>query len=77
MDAVDAGTVRLVLKKRWGLVLEALGKPSSLVPFIMPARIAATPATTAITELIGSGPFVMRRDQWVFGSKVVYEKNTR
>jgi len=40
VDAVDAGTVRLVLKKRWGLVLEALGKPSSLVPFVMPARIA-------------------------------------
>ena len=73
--AVDPKTVRLKLKEPWGLVLDALGKPSSNVPFIMPARIAATPATANITDPTGSGPFIMKRDEWVPGSKVVYVKN--
>ncbi len=70
-----AAGFRIVLKQPWGLLLEALGKPSSLVPFIMPARIAATPATTAITDPTGSGPFALRRDLWVPGSRIVYERN--
>lgn len=77
LDALDDNTFRIVLKKPWGLLLEALGKPSSLVPFIMPARIAATPPTTPITDPVGSGPYIMRRDLWVSGSKVVYDKNTK
>ena len=73
--AVDAKTVRLTMKEAWGLVLDALGKPSSNVPFIMPERIARTPATTNITDPIGSGPFIMKKDEWVPGSKIVYVKN--
>jgi peptide/nickel transport system substrate-binding protein len=73
--AVDGKTVRLKLKEPWGLVLDALGKPSSNVPFIMPERIAKTPATTAITDPTGSGPFMMKRDEWVPGVKIVYVKN--
>jgi peptide/nickel transport system substrate-binding protein len=73
--AVDARTVRLKLKEPWGLVLDALGKPSSNVPFIMPERVAKTPATTVITDATGSGPFIMKKDEWVPGSKIVYIKN--
>ncbi|MET0312229.1 MAG: ABC transporter substrate-binding protein [Burkholderiaceae bacterium] len=73
--AVDGKTVRLKLKEPWGLVLDALGKPSSNVPFIMPERIAKTPATTSITDPVGSGPFMMKRDEWMPGAKVVYVKN--
>ena len=75
LEATDAKTVVLTLTQPWGLVLEALGKPSSNVPFIMPAAIAATPANTAITDPTGSGPFIMKRDEWVPGSKVVYVRN--
>src|SRR5499425_3519441 len=39
---VDQKTFTLELAERFGPVLEALGKPSSNVPFMMPARIAAT-----------------------------------
>jgi len=74
LTATDVKTVTLVLKERWGLVLEALGKPSSMVPFIMPARIAATPATQNITDPIGSGPFMMVRGEWSPGAKIVYQK---
>jgi peptide/nickel transport system substrate-binding protein len=73
--AVDGKTVRLKLKEPWGLVLDALGKPSSNVPFIMPERIARTPATTAITDPTGSGPFIMKKDEWMPGAKIVYVKN--
>ena len=74
LTATDARTVTLVLKERWGLVLEALGKPSSMVPFIMPARIAATPANQNITDPVGSGPFMMVRAEWSPGAKIVYAK---
>ena len=74
LEAVDAKTVKLTLKDRWGLVLEALGKPSSMVPFIMPERIAKTPTNEAVKDPIGSGPFMMKRDEWSPGSKVVYVK---
>ncbi|OKO68771.1 ABC transporter substrate-binding protein [Bradyrhizobium sp. AS23.2] len=71
----DDKTFELKLKRPWGLVIEALSKPSSNVPFIMPKAIAATPADTAITDATGSGPFIMKKDEWVPGSKVVYVKN--
>jgi len=74
MTAVDARTFTLVLKEPFGMVLEALGKPSSSVPFIMPKRIAETPPDTQITEFVGSGPFVFKKDLWRPGEKVVYEK---
>jgi peptide/nickel transport system substrate-binding protein len=74
LEAVDASTVKLTLRDRWGLVLEALGKPSSMVPFIMPERMAKTPTNEAVKDPIGSGPFMMKRDEWSPGSKVVYVK---
>ncbi len=75
LEEVDPATVRIVLKQPWGLVPDALGKPSSNVPFIMPARIAAAPSDKQITEPIGSGPFIMRPDLWVHGAKIVYDRN--
>src|SRR6266566_1928198 len=74
--AVDDKTFTLKLKKPFPLTLEALAKPSSNVPFIMPERIAKTDASTNITEPIGSGPFKFVKEEWVPGSKVVYVKNT-
>jgi peptide/nickel transport system substrate-binding protein len=47
---VDTKTFTLELAERFGPVLDALGKPSSNVPFIMPARIASTPADEQIKE---------------------------
>jgi len=73
--AVNDRTFALKLKRPFPLVLEALAKPSSNVPFIMPERIARTDASTNITEAIGSGPFKFVKEEWVPGSKVVYVKN--
>jgi len=74
--AVNDKTFTLKLKRPFPLALEALAKPSSNVPFIMPERIARTDASTNITEPIGSGPFKFVKEEWVPGSKVVYVKNT-
>ena len=55
-------------------MLEALGKPSSNVPFIMPKRVAETDPTKQITEYIGSGPYVFVKDEFKPGDKAVYVK---
>ncbi|HSI00236.1 MAG TPA: ABC transporter substrate-binding protein [Reyranella sp.] len=71
---VDPKTFTLTLKEPYGMVLESLGKPSSSVPFIMPKRIAETPPDKQISEFIGSGPFVFKKELWRPGEKVIYEK---
>jgi len=72
---VDKDTFTLELAEPFGPVLEALGKPSSNVPFMMPANIASAPANDQIKETIGSGPFKFARDEWQPGEQAVYTKN--
>lgn len=75
LEVVNDQTFKLVLKEPFGLVLEALGKPSSNVPFMMPERVAKTDPNQQITDSTGSGPFIFKKDEWVPGSKVVFVKN--
>lgn len=75
IEATDDKTITLKLKEPYGLVLESIGKPSSVVPFMMPKRIADTPADKAIPEQIGSGPFKFVQAEFQPGVKAVYEKN--
>jgi peptide/nickel transport system substrate-binding protein len=74
VSAVDERTLEIRLKERWGMVLDALAKPTN-GPFIMPERVAQTPVGTQITETIGSGPFVFVREEWRPGNRVVYRRN--
>ena len=74
IDALDDRSFRLVLKRPVGFVIDALGKIDSNVPFMMPERLANTDPNTQITQPIGSGPFRFMQDEWVAGSKVVYER---
>ena len=75
IEATDAKTITLKLKEPYGLVLESIGKPSSLVPFMMPKRLAETPAGKPVPELIGSGPFKFVQAEFQPGVKAVFEKN--
>jgi len=75
MVAVDAKTFQIVLKEPYGLVIDSLAKPSSNVPFIMPKKMADTPASQNVPDEIGSGPFRMVKSEFQPGVKVVYEKN--
>jgi peptide/nickel transport system substrate-binding protein len=74
IQAVDERTFELILKEPYGLVLASLAKPSSNVPFMMPKRIAETPASEQISKYVGSGPFVFARDEWEPGVKAVFTK---
>ncbi len=75
LEAPDARRFRLVLARPWGLVLDALAKPSGLPAFVMPARVAATPITTPITDPTGSGPYILRREDWRLGERTTYRRN--
>jgi peptide/nickel transport system substrate-binding protein len=63
------------LRRPYGLMLDALSKPAGNMPAIMPASVAATDPFKAITETVGSGPFIFVREEWVPGSRVVYRRN--
>jgi peptide/nickel transport system substrate-binding protein len=74
LSAPSDKTVVFRLKKPFPLLPAALGKPAAAMPAIMPERLALTDPGAQVPEIIGSGPFRFRRDQWMSGSRVVYEK---
>ena len=74
LTATAADTFTLTLNAPYGLVLESLAKESSPVPFIMPQRIASAPASQAITEVIGSGPYKFVQADFQAGVKATYVK---
>jgi peptide/nickel transport system substrate-binding protein len=77
MDAPAPDSFRIFLREACGFVLEALGKPSSNVPFIMPRRVAETDAFKQIEDYTGSGPYVFKKDEFKPGDKAVYVKFAR
>jgi len=77
IEATGPNSFRITLKEPCGFVLEALGKPSSNVPFIMPKRVAETDPKTQITDYTGSGPYIFVKDEFKPGDKAVYVKNTK
>ncbi|MBC8241722.1 MAG: ABC transporter substrate-binding protein [Alphaproteobacteria bacterium] len=75
MTANSADSFTIKLQKPFGLTLMAMAKPSSNVPFIMPKRVADTPADKQITDYVGSGPFIFNAAAWKPGDTVVFDKN--
>lgn len=69
---LDDRRFSVALKRPFGAMLDALGKSSSYPCFIMPERFANTPATTPITEIVGSGPYRFLQDEWRSGAQAVY-----
>ncbi|MFC0217760.1 ABC transporter substrate-binding protein [Pseudochelatococcus lubricantis] len=76
LEAKDDKTLVWTLDKPFPPLLDTIAKQSALPPFIMPARIAETPADTAIKEHIGSGPFKFVPEEFQPGVGVSYVKNT-
>src|SRR5262249_11846069 len=75
IQTVNPKTFRILLKEPTGLVLSALGKPSSNVPFMMPKRVAETDPNTQISKTIGPGLFVFKKDDWNTGAQAVFVNN--
>jgi peptide/nickel transport system substrate-binding protein len=75
MEAVDDNTFRIVLKEPYGLVLASLAKRPPGAPFMMPERLAKTPAGQRIKESVGSGPFIFKMDEWQPGNRAVFVRN--
>jgi peptide/nickel transport system substrate-binding protein len=78
LEAIDDRTFRMKMKEPYGLVLASLGKASSSAPFMMPKKTAETSPTAQIKveDVIGSGPFVFKADEWKPGEKVVFTRNS-
>jgi peptide/nickel transport system substrate-binding protein len=72
--APDDRTIELKLTRPFPLLTTALGKPDSSFCVIMPERLAKTPGTTQVTEMIGSGPYRFIASEYNSGSRMVYEK---
>ncbi len=73
-DAPDDRTMRVRLTKPFPQLLNAIAHPSVAYPVIMPEGVAATGANVAVTSRIGSGPYRFKADEFLSGSRVVYEK---
>ena len=76
-EAVSDTSFKMSFKTPFPMVLEALSKPSGNATFIMPKRVAMTPADQQISEYIGSGPYIMKMDEYKLGAKIVYVKNEK
>jgi ABC-type transport system substrate-binding protein len=78
VDALEAdGDRRIVfrLKRPFPLLLSALAQVSNSPPFIMPERLARTDPFQQVRDVVGSGPFRFKRDEFNSGSLAVYERN--
>lgn len=75
IEAISDKVLVIKLAKPFGQVLELLAKPSPVPPFMMPKRLAETPAGKQVTEMIGSGPFRFVAEQYRPGDQAVYVKN--
>jgi len=72
----DDRTIQLRLKTPFPLIPDVLGKPTGPA-FIMPERLAKTDIGTSVKDMVGSGPFRYLANEYVSGTKVVYQKFDR
>jgi len=72
--ATDDKTFRWTLSKPFPKMKFALAKLNTPCAFIMPERLAKTDPFQQVSEYIGSGPMRFVKNEWVPGSKAVFEK---
>eukprot|EP01037_Dinobryon_pediforme_P012017 gene12017-12107_t len=76
LEAPDDRTLVFRLNRRFPPLLSALAKNLPSPPVIMPERLALTDPYKQITEVVGSGPFSFKADEFVNGSLTVYSRHT-
>ena len=77
LSAPDDRRIVFRLRKPFPMLPNALGKFGVFMPAMMPERLARTPGTVQVTEMIGSGPFRFLSDERVPGARAVYARNER
>ena len=75
MEVVDERSFTIRLSRPFGLVTEVLARPTASALFVMPERIASTPANVVFTDATGSGPFIFRAQDFLPGERAVYLRN--
>jgi peptide/nickel transport system substrate-binding protein len=75
LAALDDRRLRYRLKRPFPMLHAALGTICAPIPFIMPERLAATDPFQQVREVVGSGPYRFKADEFNSGSLVVYERN--
>jgi len=74
LTAKDDKTFEWVLTEPYGMLIDTLAKTGTSIPFVMREKEALVDPFQQIQEVVGSGPFRFKRDEWVPGSKTVYTK---
>jgi len=77
LSATDDRTIRFRLKKPFHLLPYALGKISTPMCAMMPERLANSDPFKPMTEMVGSGPFRFKADEWLSGARAVYTRFDR
>ena len=74
MRAASDREIVIRLKRPFPLLAHALAKPASLIPCILPRRIAEIAGSGKPIEVIGSGPYRYLPDERMAGSRVAYAR---
>ncbi|MEJ1975414.1 MAG: ABC transporter substrate-binding protein [Acetobacteraceae bacterium] len=74
LSAPSDKTIQFRLKHRFDLLPYALCHPTNIMAAIMPERLARTPPTARLTEMVGSGPYRYLASERVAGARNVYAK---
>jgi peptide/nickel transport system substrate-binding protein len=75
--ATDDRTIQFRLEKPFQMLPYALGKISTPMCAMMPERLASSDPFKPVTEMVGSGPFRFKADEWVSGARAVYTRFDR
>lgn len=71
----DDKTVKITLKQKLPMFLQAVAAGGASTPFIVPEHVAKSDPFKQNTDTTGSGPLKFVRSEFVPGSMVVYERN--
>ncbi len=74
MTAPSDRVLRIRLKRPFAMLPLAMGHGSNTMLPVMPERLASTPPSQAVTEMVGSGPFRFVAEERVAGSLAVYRR---
>ncbi|MCC7282467.1 MAG: ABC transporter substrate-binding protein [Acetobacteraceae bacterium] len=75
LTAKDDKTFVWTLTEPYGLLIDILAKTGTSIPFVMREKEAMVDPFQQIQDVVGSGPFAFKRDEWMPGNKTVYVKN--